>query len=937
MDAPSGKCNGRGSFLAIIGVLFVLISLLIWPIFTGSAFLKTHNRTISDWDYHFENNGWNAHLGLGQPELKLPPGITGAFAELAKITGDPASNFANYLPLVALLCLGASAWFCIRQLNGNTWQCGIATIAATFSGVFFTSVMEHSIGIAVLGSAAFITFGVFLGANKGWPKIVLTGLVLGVGILETGLTVGILIAATTVILGFLIAHIHHGKQSPNKHLLFNTVAIACLAGTIAFTSKIDNPQYSPSKAYALQPADWPTILIGGFNGYRQDSPGGTAHHGTGSSGSAHIGMMTFLLSIWALIQAFRKGNALSLREKKLVIFLSTTTILTLAGTLWIYQLIVITSVSFALLFALGIKSFSNWIDSDEHAQSRSFGGGGFNSAWRIGFLGLLVIAALGFVGYGSVEQAHEVHQELEADRFAEKHWRLGVAVVFLFLSVITLIALSFRQWATPTKKWAFALIGIILCGDLLFAGAPFVSFSSVDASTSEKHIATQLNGQVHSGRLGILNEFHLPTPGNRQSPIEYPVDELLLNLSFKMNRSDAINKKWDATTIEIANDFIKALDLYNDPTFIKAFKDRASIILSTQDHQSRKTALLEIQKLPGGQSFIQSAGNPSLIDFIIQSTKSREQMLLRLALSKQVANRFSALNFTSFADQGIHRGVSSDPLESTNRNRSYQVSLHHLLRYWELTSTRYLLSQSGSSFFSNQVQSNFQFNSLPVYYNLLNKELDPIERRFQAHSHYNLTASNSSEDSELEIQPSLDAQQSEICLMEFSGALPRAKLFADWQSGTSSDNLSSILYSPGFNPHLRVVLETEDIPSPEQPSQTLNLPEPVFTRDSSSHIALKIPPTDYAAILLLNDQFHPSWSVTVDGKPTRIHRANGSGRGVFLPASNQPRKIDFRFESRSFISNPSTILIIGCLIVGLYGLWITRKQANSPALMDSEA
>ena len=177
MDTPSSTRNGKASFFAIIAVLFVLISLLIWPIFTGSSFLQTHNRTLTDWDYHFENNGWNAHLGLGQPEAQLPPGITGAFAELAKVTGDPAANFANYLPLVSLLFLGASAWYCIRQLNGNTWQCGIATIAATFSGVFFTTVMEHSIGIAVLGGVAFITFGVFLGAKIGWPTDGLTGLV----------------------------------------------------------------------------------------------------------------------------------------------------------------------------------------------------------------------------------------------------------------------------------------------------------------------------------------------------------------------------------------------------------------------------------------------------------------------------------------------------------------------------------------------------------------------------------------------------------------------------------------------------------------------------------------------------------------------------------------------------------------------------------------
>ena len=155
-----------------------------------------------------------------------------------------------------------------------------------------------------------------------------------------------------------------------------------------------NSQYNPPKAFALQPTDWATIPIGGFNGYRQDSLGGQLTTAR-SSGSAHIGMMTLLLSLWALVHAFRNNNTISSREKYLVKFLSTTTILSLAGTLWISQFIVITSVSFVLLCALGIKSFSNWIDSDEHAQSRSFGGGGFNSTWRMGFSGYLGSPHLG--------------------------------------------------------------------------------------------------------------------------------------------------------------------------------------------------------------------------------------------------------------------------------------------------------------------------------------------------------------------------------------------------------------------------------------------------------------------------------------------------------------------------------------------------------------
>jgi uncharacterized membrane protein YfhO len=46
-------------------------------------------------------------------------------------------------------------------------------------------------------------------------------------------------------------------------------------------------------------------------------------------------------------------------------------------------------------------------------------------------------------------------------------------------------------------------------------------------------------------------------------------------------------------------------------------------------------------------------------------------------------------------------------------------------------------------------------------------------------------------------------------------------------------------------------------------------------------------------VLLLNDKFHPDWTVSVDGKPERLLRCNYVMRGVQVPPGEHV--IEFRF------------------------------------------
>ena len=164
------------------------------------------------------------------------------------------------------------------------------------------------------------------------------------------------------------------------------------------------------------------------------------------------------------------------------------------------------------------------------------------------------------------------------------------------------------------------------------------------------------------------------------------------------------------------------------------------------------------------------------------------------------------------------------------------------------------------------------FTKPQVFQGLIEANLEGILRRFQFVASFNLDAS-APEDSATNSRP--------IVLMEFLGALPRASLLADWQSDINETNAAQILYRPGFDPHTRVLLRQANVPEPEQPSQTSNLPKVEFVDANATRVELKIPPTDFGTVLLLNDRHDPNWTVTLDGQQAPLLRANNHARAMW--------------------------------------------------------
>ena len=208
--------------------------------------------------------------------------------------------------------------------------------------------------------------------------------------------------------------------------------------------------------------------------------------------------------------------------------------------------------------------------------------------------------------------------------------------------------------------------------------------------------------------------------------------------------------------------------------------------------------------------------------------------------------------------------------------RAYQTALGgSMLRLWQLTNTRYLLTAAGAA-------------------ESLNQQLDPVQRRFRVHAAFELGAKpgvtkvTRIEDLAVVLKPNAP-----YGLIEFTGALPRVKLYANWLSVTNDEATLRQLADPAFDP-ARQVLVAADLPAPKPEFATnANAGSVEFKSYKPKRLQFTAK-AEVPAIFLLNDKHHPAWKVFVDRKAATLLRCNYLMRGVQLePGAHE---IEFRFE-----------------------------------------
>jgi hypothetical protein len=248
------------------------------------------------------------------------------------------------------------------------------------------------------------------------------------------------------------------------------------------------------------------------------------------------------------------------------------------------------------------------------------------------------------------------------------------------------------------------------------------------------------------------------------------------------------------------------------------------------------------------------------------------------------------------------------------------ASVPLIAREWQLTSTRYLL---GPTFF----------------YQVLNEQLDPVDHRFRILQRFDVLpkpgVSTNYDISPKQLAGYLPLEQltavpntkdGDYALFEFTGALPRAKVYGAWQVNTNDQAVLKTLGDLKFDPVRTVLVSTpeQDLP-PAANNENSGSVE--YQSYSSKHIVLSAEAKG-PSVLLLNDKYDPHWTVTVDGKPAEVLRCNFIMRGVYLPTAGQ-HTVDFSFT----LPHQQLYITIAAFAVGigLCGFLVYSRRRTTAA------
>ena len=240
-----------------------------------------------------------------------------------------------------------------------------------------------------------------------------------------------------------------------------------------------------------------------------------------------------------------------------------------------------------------------------------------------------------------------------------------------------------------------------------------------------------------------------------------------------------------------------------------------------------------------------------------------------------------------------------------------RANLFYVARLWQLTNTRYILGWNEGL-------------------DMLNDLFDPQLRRFKVALAYQIKQKAGTPVSSRPMAPADAAQwvtaeanpNGQLALIEFGGALPRARLYTQWESLTNSAETLSRLTSPAFDPASTVLIAGRSVGA--GPVSNAVPGTASIIRYEAKNVQVKTT-TSSPQILLLNDRWHEDWHATIDGQPTELLRANFIMRGVAVPAGEHTIGFQYRPPHSTLWLSLSAIGV-GLICLGFLGLAGTRPS-----------
>ena len=283
-------------------------------------------------------------------------------------------------------------------------------------------------------------------------------------------------------------------------------------------------------------------------------------------------------------------------------------------------------------------------------------------------------------------------------------------------------------------------------------------------------------------------------------------------------------------------------------------------------------------------------------------------------ITQMYRNTWSSHVFPYYNIQSLEDGPTSrlpddiDRFQKTFSTTNEIEFSRDMLRLWQLTNTRYFLGAA-------------------AIISVLNGRVDPAHHQFRIADRFNIVPKPGVlEVTNIAQLTDESADKGAYALVEFTGALPRAKLYSNWQVVTNKQAALDRIASDSFAPEETVVV-TGALPPPSTAAATnQNAGTVEFASYAPKHIVLKSEATA-PSVLLLNDRYDPNWHVQVDGKPETLLHCNYLMRGVYLAPG--AHTIEFRFQPPIGPLYVSLAAIgVGLILIGY--VLVTERRSDLP-------
>ncbi len=222
-------------------------------------------------------------------------------------------------------------------------------------------------------------------------------------------------------------------------------------------------------------------------------------------------------------------------------------------------------------------------------------------------------------------------------------------------------------------------------------------------------------------------------------------------------------------------------------------------------------------------------------------------------------------------------------------------------RLWQLSNNEYLLGAAG-------------------YEDSLNKRFDPVHKPFHIIQRFAIRPRPGFYHPDRLDQVTVDLQSDgPYAIIQYDEVLPRAKIYGSWVVHTNMQSALELLSSEGFDPHQKVVVDSELPAAVANAGTNQNNGTVDFVSYAPRTVVLKSQSSN-PGLLLLNDHYEAHWKVTVDGKPSTVLRCNGIMRGVYLDAGTH--MVEFHFQPPlgplylSLAAIGVALVLLGVVVVG---------------------